>query len=160
MNTPDWDKELAKIDKHIASLPDEKLIPQPQPGAKPQPTPTRATPAGSAPAAGVPAPRRETTAFGVFGRLLLAIALGVSMLFWPYPARCGFGLFGYLAAVVTVFVAGVWSASWTWRHRAAPAHVLALLVALWGLVLGAMEVLPRVGYAVPNAGHPAEWVCK
>ena len=160
MNTPDWDKELAKIDKHIASLPDEKLIPQPQPTPKPQPTPTRATPAGSAPAAGVPAPRRETTAFGVFGRLLLAIALGVSMLFWPYPARCGFGLFGYLAAVVTVLVAGVWSASWTWRHRAASAHVLALLVALWGLVLGAMEVLPRVGYAVPNAGHPAEWVCK
>lgn len=159
MSTPDWDKVLAKIDKQIDSLPDDKL--QPQPAA----APTRATPPGSPPAAGAPAPgtpapRRETTAFGVFGRLLLAIALGVSILFWPYPARCGIGLFGYLAAVVTVFVAGVWSASWTWRHRTAPAHVLALLVALWGLVLGAVEVLPRVGYAVPNAVHPAEWVCK
>lgn len=157
MNTPDWDKELAKIDKHIASLPDDKLLPEP---SSTPPAPARATPPSSAPAAGAPAPRRETTAFGVFGRLLLAVALGVSILFWPYPARCGFGLFGYLAAVVTVFVAGIWSASWTWRHRAASAHVLALLLALWGLVLGAIEVLPRVGYAVPNAGHPAEWVCR
>ena len=39
---------------------------------------------------------------------------------------------------------------WTWRHRAARAHVLSLLLVLWGLVLGAIEVLPRVGYAKPD----------
>jgi len=154
MSSSDWDRELAKIDKHIASLPDDKLLPEP-----PTQSP-RATPTATLPASGAPAEPRKTTTFGVFGRLLLAVALGVSMLFWPYPARCGFGLFGYLAAVVTVVAAGIWSAGWTWRHRSGPAHVLALLLVLWGLVLGGMEVLPRIGYATPNAGHPAQWTCR
>ncbi|HEX5439184.1 MAG TPA: hypothetical protein VFW98_18670 [Gemmatimonadaceae bacterium] len=149
MSTPDWDRQLAKIDKQLAALPDDEP-------ARPQPAR-----AGGAPAAPVPRPeRRPTTAFGVYGRLALSIALGVSMLFWPYPYQCGFGLFGYLAGAATVLVAGIWSAGWTWRHRTAPAHVVALLVAVWGLVLGGMQVLPRIGYAVPTAGHPAAWVCR
>ena len=31
---------------------------------------------------------------------------------------------------------------------------------IWGVILGAMEVLPRVGYAKGDALHPATWVCK
>jgi hypothetical protein len=53
----------------------------------------------------------------------------------------------------------VWSAVWTWRHRAARGHVLSLLIVLWGIILGAMEVLPRTGYALPSDSHPATWTC-
>jgi hypothetical protein len=48
---------------------------------------------------------------------------------------------------------------WTWRHRAARAHTLSLLIVLWGLVLAAVEVLPRTGYARPSADRPAAWAC-
>jgi hypothetical protein len=92
-------------------------------------------------------------------RLVLAIALGVAIVFWPYESRCGVGLFGYLFAVAAVIAAGVWSSVWTWRHRAGRAHTLALLIALWGIVLGSMEVLPRIGYAKPDALRPAGWAC-
>jgi len=94
-----------------------------------------------------------------FLRLGLASALGVGILFWPYGARCGAGLAAYLGAVVAVVVGGAWSAIWTWRHRTARAHVLSLLLVLWGLVLAAVDVLPRAGYAKPTADHPATWAC-
>jgi len=162
----DWDKELAKIDKQLASLSDEQLV---TPPAKPAPSGRQP----SAPAARAPAPAKEsakgtaeargsktTTTFGVYARLTLSVALGVAMVIWPYPARCGVGLAAYLAAVVVVVSSGIWSAVWAWRHRAARAHTLSLLLILWGLVLGSIEVLPRVGYAVPTALHPAAWACK
>jgi hypothetical protein len=41
----------------------------------------------------------------------------------------------------------VWSAVWTWRHKAARAHILSILLLAWGVMLGASEILPRVGYA-------------
>ena len=105
-------------------------------------------------------PARETAGFGVYARLTLSVVLGVAIVLWPYESRCGFGLAAYLAAVGVVAVSGGWSAVWTWRHRAARAHVLSLLILLWGLVLGAMEVLPRIGYAKADLQHPAGWVCK
>jgi hypothetical protein len=82
------------------------------------------------------------------------------MVLWPYPARCGVGLAGYLAAVAVVTASGVWSSVWTWRHRASKAHTLSLLLILWGLILGSIEVLPRIGYAKPDLAHPAGWVCQ
>jgi hypothetical protein len=93
-------------------------------------------------------------------RLVLAVALGVAMLFWPYSSRCGVGLFGYLGASTMVIVAGVWTSVWTWRHRSVQGHVLSLLLILWGLILGGQEVLPRVGYAKPDVMHPAIWMCE
>jgi hypothetical protein len=141
-----WDKELAKIDKQLESLSDEALLP-----AKPN-----ATPAAKAEHIEV---QRSTTTLGVMTRLLLATALGVGMVFWPYEARCGPGLFGYLAAVGVLLAAGTWSAVWTWRHRSARGHALSLLIILWGGVLGAQEVLPRIGYAIPTEAHPASWLC-
>jgi hypothetical protein len=155
----DWDKELAKIDKQLNSLPDDKLAPS-------------ALTAGARPAAGVggkaavrePArvasgEPRGTTSLGVYARLTISVLLGLAMVFWPYPARCGPGLAAYLAAVVAVISSGMWSAVWTWRHRASRAHTLSLLLILWGLVLGSIEVLPRVGYAKPDLQHPTTWVC-
>jgi hypothetical protein len=48
---------------------------------------------------------------------------------------------------------------WTWRHRTARAHVLSLLLVVWGVVLGAIELLPRVGYAKPDPLRPTGWTC-
>lgn len=141
-----WDKELAKIDKQLESISDEALLP-----VKPD-----APPAARLQGEAV---QRQTTTFGVMARLLLAVALGVGMVFWPYSARCGAGLFGYLGAVGVLIAAGGWSAVWTWKHRSPKAHVLSLLLMLWGGVLGAQEVLPRIGYAIPTEAHPAAWMC-
>jgi hypothetical protein len=146
MPSSNWDKELAKIDKQLESMSDEALLP-----VKPD-----ATPAAKAQGEAI---QRQTTTFGVMARLLLAVALGVGMFFWPYSARCGAGLFGYLAAVGVLIAAGGWSAVWTWRHRSPRAHVLSLLLMLWGGMLGAQEVLPRIGYAIPTEAHPAAWTC-
>ena len=146
MASGDWDQELKKIDKQLESLSDEELLSAGK--AK--------TPAAKAKAEAV---QRDTSSLGVFARLVLAVALGVGMLFWPYAARCGVGLFAYLGATAAVAGAGIWTAVWTWRHRSGRAHFLSLLLIAWGLVLGAIEVLPRVGYAKPSASHPAVWMC-
>ena len=147
MASRDWEKELKEIDKTLESVSDDALLPS-------KPT---ASPAAKAKVAAV---QQSTTTFGVFARLVLAVALAVGMLFWPYVARCGAGLAGYMGAVLVVITAGGWTAVWTWRHRSARAHVLSLLLVLWGIILGAMEILPRVGYAVPTMNRPATWLCE
>lgn len=152
----DWDKELAKVDKQLASLSDDALLgPPPATTGKPNVPPS----GKKAAAQSAPVVAKATTSWGVYARLTLSVALGVAMVLWPYPARCGLGLAGYLAAVVVVVASGVWSSVWTWRHRASKAHTLSLLLILWGLVLGSVEVLPRVGYGKPDANHPATWAC-
>jgi len=160
MAEKNWDKELAKVDKQLASLSDEELLGP----AAPTPPVARATDAGRAPVKNAPAPpsstAKPTTAFGVYGRLGLVVLTGAAMAIWPYPSQCGAGLAGYLAAVGVVVAGGLWSSVWTWRHRAARSHTLSLLVLLWGLVLGAMQVLPRIGYAKPDLNHPATWLCQ
>ena len=143
----DWDAELKKIDKQMESMSDAALIPAPVKGAP------------SAVRAAVAAERETTRTWPAFLRLALATALAVGILFWPYPSRCGAGLAGYLVAVSAVTVGGLWSSVWTWRHRTSRAHVLSLLLVIWGLLLGAMEILPRTGYAKPDAARPAGWVC-
>src|SRR5689334_12260627 len=110
----DWNKELSKIDRQLESISDDALFPQ-KPGAP------------AAQQAQVAAQRSGTRTWGVFLRLALATALGVAVLFWPYESRCGLGLAGYLVATAVVALGGVWSAVWSWRHRAGRAHVLALL---------------------------------
>jgi hypothetical protein len=150
----DWNKELAKVDKQLASLSDEQLV-GPPPAATVKGAPAAAVKPGAVPAA----TKSATTGFGVYARLLLALAVAISMWFWPYEARCGIGLAGYLAALGVVIAGGLWSSVWTWRHRAGRAHLLSNLIFLWGLGLGAMEILPRIGYAKPTEKHPATWTC-
>ena len=132
--TRDWDKEMAKIDKQLESVSDAQLFPEKK-GASPAQTTQ------------VAADRAETKSWPAIVRLALSVALGVGILFWPYANRCGLGLSGYLIAVTAVAVSGVWSAVWTWRHRAGRAHALSILLMVWGLILGATEILPRIGYA-------------
>ena len=132
----DWDKEMAKIDKQLESISDAQLFPEKKG--------TTATPAAKA---AVTEERAQTASWPAILRLTLSVLLGVGILFWPYANRCGIGLAGYLAAVVVVTASGVWSAVWTWRHRTARAHVLSVLLIMYGLILGAIETLPRIGYA-------------
>jgi hypothetical protein len=146
MSTKDWDSELKKIDRMMEGASDEALLP-----AKSAPTP-------QAKAEAV-AKQKGTSTLGVMARLVLAVALGVGMLFWPYEARCGLGLAAYLAAVGVVVGAGVWTSIWTWRHRSSRGHVLSLLLILWGGILGAIEILPRAGYAKPDPTR-ATWGCQ
>lgn len=156
----DWDKELAKIDKQLSSMSDADLAAPAQ--ARP------ALPAGSpaaqgratAPRSAEPPATGRAAVAGLYGRIGLSVALGVAMMFWPYDAKCGAGLALYLGAVLSVVVSGIWSAVWSWRHRASRLHVLSLLLLTWGLILGSLEVLPRIGYARPDPLHPATWQCR
>ena len=146
MSDRNWDAELKRVDHAMEHVSDEAMLP-----AK-----AAKTPGARAAADGV---RKATSTLGVFARLSLAVALGVAIAFWPYASRCGLGLAAYLGAVSTLIAAGVWSSIWTWRHQAAKGHSLALLLILWGMVLGAIEVLPRIGYATPTVNHPQNWTC-
>ena len=153
----DWDKELAKIDKQLESISDDALLP---PKPVPAGTPAAARPQAAAAAkVEAKAVQARTTTWGVMLRLLLGVLLGVGILFWPY-GKCGPWLAAYLGAAAAIGIAGVWSAVWSWRHRAGKPHVLSLLLVLWGLVLAGAEVLPRVGYAKPSAAYPATWACQ
>jgi len=139
----DWEKLMAKVDKQIESVSDAQVFPEKK---------------GAAPAqkAATAAARDNTRTWPAIVRLILSSALGVGVLFWPYTNRCGVGLGGYLAVVAVVAISGVWSAVWTWRHQTAKAHVLSILLIVWGLVLGGAEVLPRTGYAKQTL----PWSCK
>ena len=145
MSTKDWDSELKKIDRMLEGASDEALLP-----AKSAKTPQARAEAVEK--------QRTTSTLAVMARLVLASALGVGMLFWPYDAKCGVGLAGYLAATTVVIAAGVWSSIWTWRHRSSRGHILSLLLVLWGGVLAAIEVLPRSGYAKQDPTRPG-WSC-
>jgi hypothetical protein len=104
-----------------------------------------------------PLPRRSElpSHAGLWGRVTLALALGVMMAAYPYFRECGLPLFGYLGAVVVVILAGGWVAVLSWQLSNAIAHVLSLVLILWGLILTSDVLLPRTGYAAV----PATWQC-
>ena len=131
----DWDKELSEIDKQIARQP--------------------ATGPGKPAAASTGAVVSGRAVFTTWLRVVLGLALALGMTQWPYLHQCGLNLFLYCGAIVTVIVAGVWSGVSSWYRRLALAHVLSILVVLWGLVLAARETLPRIGYAQETA----TWFC-
>ena len=90
-----------------------------------------------------------------WSRVALALLLGVFMTQWPYSHECGLALLGYSGAVATVILAGSWVGLVSWRRRNPYAHVLALVLTFWGIVLAAEQLLPRIGYAA----EPAAWQC-
>lgn len=146
----DWDKEMAEIDKMIASGP-----PAPAPASQPAPV-AKAARAPSAPAA--PPRGAAGSRYAVlftWVRLALGLSLGAAMTQWPYTHGCGLPLFVYLGAVLAVVIAGVWSGISSWNTRSGFAHFLSIGLLVWGGVLAAREVLPRIGYAK----QAAEWVC-
>ncbi|MFN0097876.1 MAG: hypothetical protein ACKVS7_04310 [Gemmatimonadaceae bacterium] len=93
--------------------------------------------------------------FGVWMRTTAAVGLGTAVLYWPYANDCGMLLHLYMGVVAAVLISGGWASITAWRSRVAPAHVMALVVFFWGIVLAAEQVLPRIGYAALRA----TWMC-
>ncbi|MDQ3673537.1 MAG: hypothetical protein M3365_04095 [Gemmatimonadota bacterium] len=146
MGEENWKTQLKKIEREFDGLP-----PEPSPALQKMQTETeRRAHKRSA---------ERASAIGAAGRLLLVLALGVGLVLWPYPRACGQDLFTFLAAEVVFIAAGVWIATYTWRHGMPRTHVLALLIVLAGLVLVAAEALPRNGYAAVDPKNPPQWWC-
>jgi len=145
----DWDKELADIDKLIAS----------GAGSAPAPVPAPATGRGSAPAApggasgAAPPGRRALLVTWLW--FLLAVLLGAGLTQWPYAKDCGLHLYAYLGSVGAFGFASLWSTAWSWRTRKATVHFLSIGLLFWGTFLAAREILPRIGYAKQSA----PWQC-
>lgn len=163
MTDRNWDAELAKIDKQLSSVSDEQLLAEQRKAAVPAVAGARAVPAGIAtPTAKAPAAARPAAGtWAGWLKVTIAVAAAVGLMFWPWPPglRCGTPLMGYTLATAGVTLLGIWSAIGTWRHRLGLAHAASLLVVVWGAVLGAREVLPRVGYAIPTLERGAGWTC-
>jgi hypothetical protein len=141
----DWDRELAEVDRLLNQLPSHREEQQAAAAAKRAPI---------APVAGA-AHDGGGSRLGTWARVALGLLVGIGMPLWPYDHSCGIRLFLYLGGVVTVVVAGVWSGLSSWKRRMGVAHVLSQLLVVWGLVLAARVVLPRVGYAK----EAATWFC-
>ena len=146
MSQIDWSAELRKIEREYDGLPPE--------------------PSAEALRIRRDAERRakqrkldEAAALGALGRLVLVVALGVALDFWPYPRECGPGLFAFMGSAGVIVVGGLWAAVATWRGRLPGTHALAIVAMLWGMVLLAAETLPRVGYAKVDPDRPPVWWC-
>ncbi len=139
----DWDRELAEVDRLLNQLPTHQAE-QAAAAAK------RVAAPPSTPSAGKP-----TSRAGTWARVGLGLLIGIGMSQWPYTHGCGLKLFIYLGGVFTVIVAGVWSSLSSWKRQMGVAHILSQGLVIWGLVLAAREVLPRIGYAK----EIATWFC-
>jgi hypothetical protein len=148
----DWDKELAEIDKLIASGAAD---------APPLNAPAKQAPAGRVTGPPAPAARAAAPASDRRARILtwlwflLAVLLGAGLTQWPYARVCGLPLYGYLGAVGMFGLASIWSTVWSWRTRSAVVHFLSIGLLGWCTFLGAREILPRTGYARRSAA----WAC-
>jgi hypothetical protein len=149
MSERNWDKELAKIDKHLAATSDDQLLER-----KAAPARGAASTATTVPSVTGAAP----TPWGVAIRVGLTVALAAAVPFWPYASRCGVWFLGYLGTIAVLLAAGVWAAVSTWRARVAKLHIAALVVITWGAALAAREILPRAGYTADASR--AGWLCK
>lgn len=141
----DWDRELKEVDRLLNQLPTHR---EEQMAAAASPKRAPVAPAGGA-------PPESGSRLGTWARVGLGLLVGIGMPFWPYSHGCGFTLLFYMVGVLAVVVAGVWSGLSSWKRRMGLAHLLSQLLVIWGLVLAAAVVLPRVGYAV----DAATWFC-
>ena len=147
----------AEVDRLLKKLPGADPMLRGS-GPAPKPSASRSPLSGPAASAAAPAGPRSSTPqqkLGVWVRVLLGLAVGALMTQWPYRHSCGLPLYLYMVAVVVVTVAGVWGALSSWKLRMGVAHLIALIVVVWSLVLGSAQVLPRVGYAA----RAATWQC-
>jgi hypothetical protein len=142
----DWSVQLKKIEREFEGLP-----PEPSPAYKKlQSEEERRAQQRS---------QQRTAMISGGARLVLVFALGAALALWPYERECGSGLFGFLGVELMIVIGGAWVAFTTWRHRLPRMHILSLLIILSGLVLLAIEVLPRVGYASVDPKHPPAFSC-
>ena len=141
-----WAVELRKIEREFDGLP-----PEPTPAEKRQQREVERR----------ERQREDATAasFGVYFRLTLVLSLAVSLACWPFDITCGTMLSGYMAAIVLLVVTGIWTAMATFTYQMPRRHLAALAIVVWGLLLGAIQVLPRIGYATPAPGRGTTWEC-
>lgn len=148
----DWDKEMAEVDRLLQKLPNA----EPALGAGAAPTVRKPAVVVGGAGAGSAAVRSAASGrVGTWTRVGLGLLIGIGMTQWPYTHGCGLQLLLYAIGVVAVIAAGTWSSLSSWKHRLGVAHVLSQGLIIWGLVLAAREVLPRVGYAKTAAS----WMC-
>ncbi len=142
----DWSGQLKKIEREFDGLP-----PEPSPALKKlQSEEERRAQERT---------QQRAAMFGGGARLILVFALFAALAVWPYERACGLGLFEYLGVEVVIIVGGLWVALTTWRYRLPKMHTLSLLIVLTGLILMAVEVLPRIGYAAVDPKHPPRLSC-
>lgn len=141
MSEVDWKSKLREIEREYDGLP-----PEPSPSAQ------------RVKKMAEQAAKDRVSRRWVLVRVVLVLALSAGIVFWPYEAACGLGLSGYLAAIATVALGGIWIAVLSWHHRMPATHAVSMLVLIWGLAILARETLPRIGYARPDAARAA-WRC-
>ena len=147
MSEINWAVELRKIEREFDGLP-------------PEPTPAELRQRRDVERQERQHQDAVAASFGVYFRLTLVGGLAVSLACWPYDVSCGPMLFGYLSAVVVLVIGGAWTATATFTHQMAWRHLIALTVIFWGMMLGAAEILPRIGYANPSPGRGTTWSCQ
>lgn len=148
----DWDKEMADIDRLLASDKPQPPSAAPSGGAVVKSSGAPAVAPAARPSGTVSRPR---DAVGVWLKVLLGALGGAALLYWPYGKSCGPSLYLYLLGVLAVVSAGVWAMRGAWTHRRGWAHIVGLLVFLLGCGLAAAEILPRVGYTTVAQS----WTC-
>ncbi|HEX4575025.1 MAG TPA: hypothetical protein VH158_07830 [Gemmatimonadales bacterium] len=147
----DWDKEMAEVDRLLKKLPDA----DPSLGRGGGVAPTVKKPAVAASTPEAFDVRGGSQWLGTWTRVVLGLLIGIGMTQWPYTHGCGLKFIFYMMGVFAVLAAGCWSSISSWKRRLGVAHILSQGLIVWGLVLAAREILPRIGYAKV----PAPWLC-
>jgi hypothetical protein len=142
----EWAAQLKKIEREFEGLP-------------PEPSPALKKMQSEEDRRAQERIQQRAAKIGGGARLVLVAALFLALAFWPYERACGLGLFEYLGVEAVIIVGGVWVALTTWRYRLPKMHTLSLLTILAGLVLMAMEILPRNGYAAVDPKNPPHFSC-
>lgn len=142
----EWAAQLKKIEREFEGLP-------------PEPSPALKKMQSEEDRRAQERVQQRAAKIGGGARLVLVAALFLALAFWPYERGCGLGLFEYLGVEAVIIVGGVWVALTTWRYRLPKMHTLSLLTILAGLVLMAMEILPRTGYAAVDPKNPPHFSC-
>ena len=145
----DWDKELAEIDKLMGAPAPKAQLPPGEPGRVAPAVPA----VGAAPVTRHPS--RVTKPWKVWAVTLLGPVGAVGLAVWPYPKGCGLSLGVYLVGLLAVWGASIWGMRTAWAAQRGLAMVIGVITLLASLTLGALEVLPRVGYA----RHSLTWTC-
>jgi hypothetical protein len=101
----------------------------------------------------------RVTQLSALARLALVVMLTAALPWWPYATRCGAGVAALVGAYAMVAIGGLWVATYSWRHRLATSHSLALAFLMAGLVLVASQVLPRMGWAQIAGVDAGGWSC-
>ncbi|HWL39153.1 MAG TPA: hypothetical protein VNO75_02865 [Gemmatimonadaceae bacterium] len=146
MSENDWSTQLKKIEREFEGLP-------------PDPSPAVMRMQSESERLNQQRAEERSASLGAAARLFLVLALGAAISLWPYAHECGVGLLTYIGVELMLIVGGVWVATYSWRHRLPRIHILSLVVALGGLVLVAMEVLPRTGYAAVDPQNLPQVSC-